>query len=47
MKWMRRKRHESYLIPEQDKEEKAYKPGVYWPFVKGTSIDERELKYTW
>ena len=42
MKWMRRKRPESDVIPEQDKEEKAYVPFVKWPFVNGTSIDERE-----
>ena len=47
MKWMRRKRPESDVIPEQDKEEKAQywplsQPRVNWPFVKGTSVDERE-----
>ena len=54
MKWMRRKRPESDVIPEQDKEEKAQwpkllQPRVNWPFVKGTSVDERkrELVYTW
>ena len=54
MKWMIRKRLESDVIPEQDKEEKAqYWPfkqlRVNWPFVKGTSVDERkrELVYTW
>ena len=53
MKWMRRKRPESDVIPEQDKEEKAYlpsisQPRVNWPFVKGTSIErESELEYTW
>ena len=47
MKWMIRKRPESDVIPEQDKEEKAqYWPfkqlRVNWPFVKGTSVDERK-----
>ena len=42
MKWMRRKRPESDVIPEQSKESKAYDPFVNWPFVKGTSIDERK-----
>ena len=42
MKWMRRKRPESDVIPEQDKEEKADVPRVNWPFSKGTSGDERE-----
>ena len=46
MKWMIRKRPESDVIPEQDKEEKAHsphkQPRVNWPFVKGTSVDERE-----
>ena len=45
MKWMIRKRPESDVIPEQDKEEKAQyplQPLVNWPFVKGTSVDERE-----
>ena len=41
MKWMRRKRPESHVIPEQDKESKAFAPFVNWPFVNGTSIDER------
>ena len=44
MKWMIRKRLESHVIPEQDKEEKADVPLVNWPFVKGTSVDEREMK---
>ena len=42
MKWMRRKRPESDVIPEQDKDAKALEPLVNWPFVKGTSVDERE-----
>ena len=42
MKWMRRKRPESHVIPEQDKDEKENEPGVYLPFVKGTSVDERK-----
>ena len=42
MKWMRRKRPESDVIPEQDKESKASEKLVNWPFVKGTSVDERE-----
>ena len=43
MKWMIRKRLESDVIPEQDKEEKAQlPPRVYLPFLKGTSVDERE-----
>ena len=44
MKWIRRKRPESHVIPEQDIEAKAYDPLVNWPFVKGTSVDEREIK---
>ena len=42
MKWMIRKRLESDVIPEQYKESKVYDPLVNWPFVKGTSVDERE-----
>ena len=42
MNRMIRKRLESDVIPEQDKEEKAYDPFVNWPFMKGTSIDERK-----
>ena len=42
MKWMRRKRPESDVIPEQDKSSNAFAPFVNWPFVKGTSVDERK-----
>ena len=45
MKWMIRKRLESDWMDERDKEEKAGvhpSPCVYLPFVKGTSVDERE-----
>ena len=42
MKWIRRKRLESDVIPEQDKEPKALISLVNWPFVKGTSVDERK-----
>ena len=45
MKWMRRKRPESDVIPEQDKEAKADNTFVNWPFVKGTSVDEREKEW--
>ena len=49
MKWMRRKRPESDVIPEQDKEEKAQywpfkQPRVNWPFVKGTSIERERMR---
>ena len=49
MKWMIRKRPESDVIREQDKCQKAYVSRVNWPFVKGTSVDEREWEweYTW
>ena len=43
MKWMRRKRLESDWMDERDKEANAYSPPcVYLPFLKGTSVDERE-----
>ena len=49
MKWMRRKRLESDWMDDRDKELKAGDrqqhwgcPCVYLPFLKGTSIDERE-----
>ena len=46
MKWMIRKRPESDVIPEQHKYSKAQacqsQPRGNWPFVKGTSGDERE-----
>ena len=42
MKWMRRKRLESDWMDEQDREAKAQIPHVYLPFLKGTSVDERE-----
>ena len=48
MKWMRRKRLESDWMDEQDRELKAgplpfeYLTCVYLPFLKGTSVDERE-----
>ena len=48
MKWMIRKRPESDVIPEQDKEEKAQEPllqpRVNWPFVKGTSIERERMR---
>ena len=44
MKWMIRKRPESDVIPEQDKEEKS-DPFVNWPSVKGTSVDERKNEH--
>ena len=51
MKWMIRKRLESDRIDERDREAKAgnHPPCVYLPFLKGTSVDERERKweYTW
>ena len=53
MKWMRRKRLESDWMDDRDKEPKAgplpfeNTPRVYLPFLKGTSVDERELEYTW
>ena len=47
MKWMIRKRLESDWMDERDKEPKAgghpsFCPCVYLPFLKGTSVDERE-----
>ena len=42
MKWMKWKRPESHVIPEQDKESKAFAPFVNWPFVKGIPIDLRQ-----
>ena len=48
MKWMIRKRLESDWMDDRDKEPKAGKfnpspsPCVYLPFLKGTSVDERE-----
>ena len=49
MKWMIRKRLESDWMDERDRELKAgYSqlawgwPCVYLPFLKGTSVDERE-----
>ena len=54
MKWMIRKRLESDWMDERDRELKAGdcqlswgSPCVYLPFLKGTSVDERELEYTW
>ena len=41
MKWMIRKRLESEWMDERDREKKA--PLIeYLPFLKGTSVDERE-----
>ena len=43
MKWMIRKRLESDWMDERDREAKADQSScVYLPFVKGTSVDERE-----
>ena len=47
MKWMIRKRLESDWIVERDRDAKAEylissPPCVYLPFLKGTSVDERE-----
>ena len=45
MKWMIRKRLESDWMDERDREAKAGVhpfPCVYLPFLKGTSVDERE-----
>ena len=48
MKWMRRKRLESDWMDDRDKEANVhplpseYTPCVYLPFLKGTSVDERE-----
>ena len=42
MKWMIRRRPESDWMDERDRETKAQLPRVYLPFLKGTSVDERE-----
>ena len=54
MKWMRRRRLESDWMDERDREAKAVNSSssssssssfwscVYLPFLKGTSVDERE-----
>ena len=48
MKWMIRKRLESDWMDERDRESKAgplpseHTLYVYLPFLKGTSVDERE-----
>ena len=48
MKWMIRKRLESDWMDERDRESKAGdcqlspSPCIYLPFLKGTSVDERE-----
>ena len=47
MKWMIRKRLESDWMDERDRDAKAgyhvsFWPCVYLPFLKGTSVDERE-----
>ena len=43
MKWMIRKRPESDRMDERDKLSNANpSPCVYLPFLKGTSVDERE-----
>ena len=44
MKWMIRKRLESDWMDERDREAKArdHPSCVYLPFLKGTSVDERE-----
>ena len=47
MKWMRRKRLESDWIDDSRKSSNAglhpsFWPCVYLPFLKGTSVDERE-----
>ena len=49
MKWMIRKRLESDWMDERDREAKAGDCQLYWgcpcvylPFLKGTSVDERE-----
>ena len=39
---MIRKRLESDWMDERDREAKAHPPCVYSPFLKGTSVDERE-----
>ena len=47
MKWMIRNRLGSDWMDEGDKELKTSLPCIYLPFLKGTSVDERELEYTW
>ena len=42
MKWMIRKELESDWMDDSRKSYKEYKPRVYLPFLKGTSVDERE-----
>ena len=43
MKWMIRKRLESDWMDERDREANVNMlPCVYLPFLKGTSVDERE-----
>ena len=47
MKWMIRKRLESDWMDDRDKDLNAgvfpsFWPCVYLPFLKGTSVDERE-----
>ena len=42
MKWMIRKRPESDWMDERDRQAKARELCVYLPFLKGTSVDERE-----
>ena len=43
MKWMIRKRLESDWMDDSRKSSNAYPPPcVYLPFLKGTSVDERE-----
>ena len=42
MKWMIRKRLESDWMDDSRKSSNAYPPCVYLPFLKGTSVDERE-----
>ena len=47
MKWMIRKRLESDSMDDRDKDLNAgvfpsFWPCVYLPFLKGTSVDERE-----
>ena len=43
MKWMRRKRLESDWMDDSRKSSNTYLPPcVYLPFLKGTSVDERD-----
>ena len=42
MKWMRRKRLESDWMDDSRKSSNAFNPCVYLPFLKGTSVDERD-----